>query len=157
MATGKEATPERSPISPKALSQRLEQLRGERPYVYIAEMTGVSTESARRHVQFGNPHPEFLARVCLGTNCSPEWLLLGRGPALRDEAVAEVLENASLSQLGRAIGAALERLDRAIARVSLPGFTSGTVELKPTQGQPRPPEKGREGQPDVPPRKRDGT
>lgn len=133
MDTGREPTSQESQITLKAMSQRLEQLRGARPYVYIAEITGMSTESARRHVQLGNPHPDFLARLCLATKCSPDWLLLGRGPVLREDAVIETIRGASLSQLGDAFGLALQRIDLALSRAGFLSHSLGNLEVKPSQ------------------------
>jgi hypothetical protein len=131
MGTGKESTSEESQISLEAMSRRLELLRGVRPYAYIAQITGLSTESARRHVQHGNPHPDFLARVCLATKCSTDWLLLGRGPILREDAVIHTIQDASLAHLGHALGLALQRIDLALSKAGILSTPPGSIELKP--------------------------
>jgi hypothetical protein len=118
--------------SATAISERLQQLRGDHPYAYIADLTGTNMESARRHIQGGNPHVDFVVRICIAMHCSAEWLLLGRGPRSLEEAQVHLLEQARPSQLCRALGLALERMEQSLTLESkAPTTTVSSIEAKP--------------------------
>lgn len=106
------------------LHQRLEQILGGYTYKAIGELTGISTETARRYMLGQTPGAEFLATLCQKLNISAEWLLSGEGPATVDQLPEQALRDATTSQLvgavARHVGALtdrVERLEHAVASI----------------------------------------
>jgi hypothetical protein len=116
-------------LSSRAIKDRLQQLRGDHAYAYIAKITGVKEQSARRQMQNGNPRFDFLVRICIATHCSPEWLLLGTGVMHR--AGAPIDEHAQLLQLTHDLGLALERIARGNHEHSPQPPLAAVIEPKP--------------------------
>ncbi len=77
-------------------------------------LLGPAPESARRHIQAVTHTSTCVARICVVMHCSAEWLLLGRGPKSLDDAQLRLLEQARPSQLCRALGLALERMEQSL-------------------------------------------
>lgn len=104
------------------LHKRLEQVLAGRTYKSIAEMTGISTETARRYMLGQTPSAEFLAAVCEKMAVNAEWLLTGEGPARVDELAAEALKRATTAQLvgvvARHVGTLTERVERLESAVA---------------------------------------
>lgn len=74
----------------------------------VARQTGASRQSIHR---YRDGHPAsvgFLVRFCEATGTSAEWLLLGRGPQRRCEAVAEHLAHATAGELCAALATRIE-------------------------------------------------
>lgn len=117
-----------SPTGPKPASQpdpgdglgglhrRLEQVLGGYTYKAIGELTGISTETARRYMLGQTPGAEFLATLCEKLNINAEWLLSGEGPAHVDALSDDALRRATTAQLvgtvARHVTALTERVDR---------------------------------------------
>lgn len=98
------------------LHQRLEQILGGYTYKAIGELTGISTETARRYMLGQTPGAEFLAALCQKLNINAEWLLSGEGPASVDALPDDALHRATTAQLvgtvARHVTALTERVDR---------------------------------------------
>ncbi|MFG0275287.1 MAG: helix-turn-helix domain-containing protein [Phycisphaerales bacterium] len=76
----------------------------------LAECTGLNAETIRRYVRGADPSVAFIARLCEVFDLSAEWLLFGRGPRDRADAVEHALRSAGY---GRLLAALADRLDQA--------------------------------------------
>src|SRR5690606_28153179 len=69
----------------------------------LARRIGASRQSIHRYRDGHPASVQFLVRFCEATGTSAEWLLLGRGPQNRHEAVAEHLAHATAAELCAAL------------------------------------------------------
>lgn len=104
--------PAGDPPSPRTsdLHDRINSVVAGLSFRELAELTGLNAETIRRYVRGAEPSVAFIARLCEVFGLSAEWLLFGRGPCLRDEAVEHALRTAGYSRL---LAALADRLDHA--------------------------------------------
>lgn len=74
----------------------------------VADITGLNAETIRRYVRGADPSVAFITRLCEAFDLSAEWLLHGRGPRNRDDAVEHALCSAGYGLLFAALADRLE-------------------------------------------------
>lgn len=93
---------------------RLKLAMGEHSIADFARLIGWHPETVRRYLT-GETRPPavFLAKLCDRLPLSPDWLLMGRGPMLRQDRDQAVLDTASLDQIFEQLKEFIESPDRA--------------------------------------------
>jgi transcriptional regulator with XRE-family HTH domain len=78
----------------------------------LAELTGLNAETIRRYVRGADPSVAFIARLCEVFELSAEWLLFGRGPRDREDALEHTLHAAGHARLLAALADRLDHTER---------------------------------------------
>lgn len=101
----------------RELLLRLTEVTRPHSYADISRMTGFHRETCRRYLTLGNPTVEFMTVLCEVLGVSIHWLLLGTGPACRDDVAGAWLRTVDPADLLLEIGLRWRELHRALADV----------------------------------------
>lgn len=86
----------------------------------IGERTATHPETVRRYLSNGTPSTDFVRNVAEAYGISADWLICGRGCALRRDQLDATLRTASFQQLLEALGERLGSIDTALRVGSSP-------------------------------------
>ena len=98
---------------PSELHDRINSVVAGLSFREVAELTGLNAETIRRYVRGADPSVAFIARLCEVFELSAEWLLFGRGPRDRDDALEHTLRTAGDARLLAALADRLDHAERA--------------------------------------------
>ena len=97
----------------------------------VGERTATHPETVRRYLSNGTPSTDFIRNVAEAYGISADWLLCGRGCAMRHDQLDATLRTASFRQLLEALGDRLGSIDAALRVGAMPPSRSDRqIEMK---------------------------
>lgn len=114
-----------------ALHQRLRAVTRDFSHRELAELTGVSLETARRYNEGRGPSVAYIKKLCDALGISADWVLLGRGSPVYRPGVPLGQMDSSVDEVLDGLSRYLKRLHLELARAGTgmqPGGTGGQVE-----------------------------
>lgn len=92
-----------------SIHERIAVIVGDRNNREIYRLTGVHHETVRRILNGQAPSTEFLRALCRATNVNAHWLLMGTGPMMETDTLADALRQAGPSDLLMALAESVAR------------------------------------------------
>ncbi len=89
---------------------RLAEAAGKTSYRKLGKMTETHPETVRRYMQGQTPSSSYIIAFCDALGIAGDWLLMGKGPKMRNQVRTHALKSADASELLNAIADTLTAL-----------------------------------------------